>query len=73
MDLESDLPASLDTYWHSAQSDHNCSMVPPHNNSMHCCSFVVATVQSKETKSWGIESVTKFEIPELQLASFDAY
>jgi hypothetical protein len=55
----------------SAHFDHNCSIVPQYQNSMDCCSFEVAAVQSKETKSWGAESVTAgFEIPALPLASF---
>jgi hypothetical protein len=43
-------------------------MVPQHQNSMHCCSFEVATVQSEGIGSWGAESVAEFEIPDLQLA-----
>jgi hypothetical protein len=44
-------------------------MVPQHQNSVHCCSFEVAAVQSEEIGSWGTESVTEeFEIPDLQLA-----
>jgi hypothetical protein len=44
-------------------------MVPQHQNSMHCCSFEVAAVQSEEIGSWGAESVVEeFEIPDLQLA-----
>jgi hypothetical protein len=36
---------------------------------MHCCSFVVAAVQSEEIESWGAESVAEeFEILDLQLA-----
>jgi hypothetical protein len=44
-------------------------MVPQLQNSVHCCSFEVAAVQSEEIGSWGDESVTEeFEIPDLQLA-----
>jgi hypothetical protein len=44
-------------------------MVPQLQNSVHCCSFEVAAVQSEEIGSWGAESVTEeFEIPDLQLA-----
>jgi hypothetical protein len=44
-------------------------MVPQHQNSVHCCSFEVAAVQSEEIGSWGAESVTEeLEIPDLQLA-----
>jgi hypothetical protein len=32
-------------------------MVPQHYDSVHCCSFAVAVVQSEETKSWATESV----------------
>jgi hypothetical protein len=70
--LESDLPAFLDTYWHSVHFDHNYSMAP-HKNYVHCCSFVVAVVQSEETESWSAKSVAvEFEIPTLELASFAA-
>jgi hypothetical protein len=38
---------------------------------MHFCSFVLATVQNEETKSWGAESfAVESGIPTLQLASF---
>jgi hypothetical protein len=71
--LASYLFASLDTYWHSAHSDHNCSTIPPHQHFVHCCSFVVAAVQSEETESWDADSVAEeFEIPTLQLAFFAA-
>jgi hypothetical protein len=44
-------------------------MVPQHQNSVHCCSFEVAVVQSEEIGNWGAESVVEeFEIPDLQLA-----
>jgi hypothetical protein len=44
-------------------------MFPQHQNSVHCCSFEVAAVQSDEIGSWGAESVTEeLEIPDLQLA-----
>jgi hypothetical protein len=44
-------------------------MVPQHQNSIHCCSFEVAAVQSEEIGSWGAESVVKeFEILGMQLA-----
>jgi hypothetical protein len=73
LELEFDLPASLDTYWHNAHSDHNCSMVPQHQDYVHCCSFAVAVVQSEETESWGAESdIEESGIPALQLASFIA-
>jgi hypothetical protein len=40
---------------------------------VHCCSFVMAPVQSEEADSWGTESdVEVFEIPALQLTSFAA-
>jgi hypothetical protein len=40
---------------------------------MHCCSFVVAAMQSEESGSWGTEFATEeFETPVLQLASFVA-
>jgi hypothetical protein len=38
---------------------------------MHYCFFVVAAVQSEETRSYGPKFVAaEFEIPVLQLASF---
>jgi hypothetical protein len=44
-------------------------MVPQHKNSVHCCSFAVAAVQSEEIGSWAAESVAEeFEILNLQLA-----
>jgi hypothetical protein len=44
-------------------------MVPQHQNSVHCCSFEVAVVQSEKIGSWEAESVVEeFEIPDLQLA-----
>jgi hypothetical protein len=43
-------------------------MVPQHQNYVHCCSFEVAAVQSEGIGSWCAESVTEFEIPDLQLA-----
>jgi hypothetical protein len=67
------LPASLDTYWHSAYADNNFNMVPPHQDSVHYCSFVVAVVQSEETESWGAEFVAaESEISALQLVAFAA-
>jgi hypothetical protein len=67
--LESDLPASLDTCWHSAHSDHNYSTVPQHQYFVHYCSSVVAAMQSEEIGTWGAESVAEeFEILDLQLA-----
>jgi hypothetical protein len=67
------LPASLDTYWHSAHLEQNYNMVPQHPKSMHCCFFAVAAVQSEETESWGAESdAEESGIPTLQLASFVA-
>jgi hypothetical protein len=67
--LESDLLASLDTYWRSAHSDHNCSTVPQHQYFVHYCFSTVAAVQSEEIASWGAESVAEeIEILDLQLA-----
>jgi hypothetical protein len=44
-------------------------MVPQYQNTVHCCSFEVAVVQSEEIGSWGDESIAEeFEIPDLQLA-----
>jgi hypothetical protein len=44
-------------------------MVPQHQNSVHCCYFEVAAVQSEEIGSWGAEFVAEeFEILDLQLA-----
>jgi hypothetical protein len=44
-------------------------MVPQHQNYIHCCSFEVAAVHSKEIGSWVAESVVKeFEIFGMQLA-----
>jgi hypothetical protein len=73
LELESDLPTSLDTYYHSARSDHNYSTVLQHQNYVRCCFFVVAAMQSEETECWGAESdVEESGIPALQLASFAA-
>jgi hypothetical protein len=63
LELESNLPASWDTDYYSAQSDHNYSIVPQHQNLVHYYFFMVAVVQSEKSGSWGVESVTgKFEI-----------
>jgi hypothetical protein len=49
-------------------------MVPQHQNSVHCCSFEVAVVQSEEIGSWGAEFVAEeFEIPDPQLAHWAVY